>query len=83
MSRSITVTIGSKGDVVESTRKPSKEYRARIWVRLTEDILPQPVMSATDLQEHLTKALGIGEDDSPFTGVTVEDPRNTSKPRRY
>ncbi len=68
---------------MESTRKPSKEYRARIWVKLSEDILPQPEMSATELQEYLTKTLNVDGDDSLFTGVAVEDPRNASKPRRY
>lgn len=62
-------------------RKPSKEYRARIFVKLTEDLLPQPSLSSAELHAHLTEALKVGDPDSPIVSVTVDDPRTTK--RRY
>lgn len=62
-------------------RKPSKEYRARIFVKLTDDLLPQPALSSAELHAHLTEALNIGDPDSPIVSVAVDDPRTTK--RRY
>jgi hypothetical protein len=62
-------------------RKPSKEYRARIFVKLTEDVLPQPALSSAELLAHLTETLNIGDPDSPIVSITVDDPRTTK--RRY
>jgi hypothetical protein len=62
-------------------RRPSKEYRARIFVKLTDDLLPQPFLSSAELHQHLTEALNIGDPDSPIVSVMVEDPRTTK--RRY
>ena len=62
-------------------RKPAKEYRARIFVKLTDDILPQPALSSAELHAHLTEALDVGAPDSPIVSLTVDDPRTTK--RRY
>lgn len=55
--------------------EPRKEYRARIWVKLTDDLLPSPVLSKEQLAGMLTEALRPGDPDSPIAGVAVEDPR--------
>lgn len=60
-----------------------KEYRARIWVKLTDDMLPQPLLSKTELEAHLKHVLEVGSDDSPIVSVAVDDPRTDSRPRRY
>lgn len=60
-----------------------KEYRARIWIRLSDDILPQPLLSKAELEAHLKAALKPGTGDSPIVSLVVEDPRTDSKPRRY
>ena len=64
---------------MEGTRQPSKEYRARIFVKLTDDILPQAVLSSDEVQAQLSEALGIGDPDSPIVSLTVDDPRVTKK----
>jgi hypothetical protein len=56
-------------------RKPSKEYRARILVKLTDDLLPQPVLSKAEVEAHLTEALNIGDPGSPIIAVMIDDPR--------
>lgn len=61
------------------TRKPSKEYRARILVKLTDDLLPQPVLSKAEVEVHLTEALNVGDPNSPIIAVMVDDPRTTKK----
>jgi hypothetical protein len=55
--------------------EPRKEYRARIWVKLTGDFLPSPELSKEQLQALLAEALRVGEVDSPVVAVAVEDPR--------
>jgi hypothetical protein len=55
--------------------KPSKEYRARIWVKLSDDFLPHPLLSKAELEARLTEAFGVGADDSPVASVRVDDPR--------
>ena len=60
-----------------------KEYRARIWVKLSDDILPQPLLSKAELEAHLKEALNAGHADSPIVSISVDDPRTDSKPRRY
>lgn len=60
---------------------PSKEYRARIFVRLSDDLLPTPVLSEAELGAQLTEALNAGKPDSPIVAVTVDDPRTIK--RRY
>lgn len=60
-----------------------KEYRARIWVKLTDDILPQPLLSKAELEDHLKNALKVGHTDSPIVSVAVDDPRTDSRPKRY
>ena len=64
------------------TRPPSKEYHARIFVRLTDDLLPQPMLSVAEVRAHLSEALKVGAADSPILSVTVDDPR-TARPKRY
>ncbi len=61
---------------------PSKEYRARVLVKLTDDLLPQPVLSKAEVEAHLTEALNLGDPDSPILAVMVDDPV-TSKKKRY
>ncbi len=63
-------------------RKPSKEYRARIFVKLTDDLLPQPALSRAEVEAHLAEALKVGDPDSPVLSVAVDDPR-TTRPKRY
>ena len=53
----------------------AKEYRAFIRVRLTDDLLPSPVLSKEALQTMLEEALETGSDDSPVISVSVVDPR--------
>lgn len=55
--------------------EPQKEYRARIWVKLTDELLPSPVLSKEQLTEMLQNSLSAGEPDSPVAGVSVDDPR--------
>lgn len=62
-------------------RPPSKEYRARIFVRLSDDILPQPRLSKDEVQALLTEALQLGDPDSPIVSVVIDDPRTIK--RRY
>lgn len=62
--------------------EPSKEYRARIWVRLTDDLLPAPQLSKADLEAHLKASLDVGTADSPIASLTVEDPSDTRTRRR-
>lgn len=64
------------------TGQPSKEYRARIMVKLTDDLLPQPVLSKAEVEAHLTEALKVGDADSPIAAVMVDDPV-ISKSKRY
>lgn len=53
----------------------SKEYRARIWVELTDELLPSPVLSKQELESLMKKALAVGEAGSPIVSLAVEDPR--------
>ena len=55
--------------------EPRKEYRARIWVKLTDDLLPAPELSKEQLQALLAEALHAGEAGSLVVAVAVEDPR--------
>ncbi len=55
--------------------QPSKEYRARIWVKLSDDFLPHPLLSKADLETRLKEALRVGDDDSLIISVSVNDPR--------
>ena len=55
--------------------EPRKEYRARIWVKLTDDFLPSPELSKEQLQALLTEALRVGEVDSHVVALAVEDLR--------
>ena len=60
-----------------------KEYVARIRVKLTDDILPQPMLSREELQARLEEYLEAGNADSPIASVSVSDPRTDSRQRRY
>lgn len=62
--------------------QPSKEYHARIWVKLTDDLLPSPVLSKAELQEQLSAALNSGQPDSAIVSVSVGDPRDAGAKRR-
>ena len=55
--------------------EPTKEYRARIWVRLSDDFLHHALLSKAELEARLTDALGIGAEDSPIVSIRVDDPR--------
>jgi len=72
----------TQGADLADTHKPSKEYHARIRVRLTDDLLPRPLLSKAEVAVHLTEALKAGDPDSPIISVTVDDPMNT-RTRRY
>ncbi|HZJ48217.1 MAG TPA: hypothetical protein VFD97_04165 [Acidimicrobiia bacterium] len=57
------------------THQPSKEFKARILVKLTDDFLPQPVLSKAEVETHLREALNVGDPESPIVAVMVDDPR--------
>ncbi len=61
---------------------PTKEYNARILVKLTDDLLPAPMLSKTELEAHLTEALEIANPETPILSVTVHDPSDTRTRRR-
>ena len=54
---------------------PTKEYRVVIRVKLTDELLPSPVVSKDELQQMLAEALNVGDADSPVVSVAVYDPR--------
>lgn len=62
--------------------EPTKEYRARIWVKLTDDLLPSPVISKSELQAQLVDSLNVGDSASPVVSVTVDDPSDSRSRRR-
>lgn len=55
--------------------EPTKEYRVRVWVKLTDELLPGPVLSKEELREQLEAQLDVGGPDSPIVSIAVEDPR--------
>lgn len=55
--------------------EPAKEYRARIWVRLSDDFLPHPLLSKAELEARLVEVLHVGGADSQVISVRVDDPR--------
>jgi hypothetical protein len=55
--------------------EPTKEYRATIRVKLTDELLPRPVVSKEELQALIVAALNVGGADSPVAAVAVYDPR--------
>jgi len=60
----------------------SKEFHARIWVKLTDDLLPGPVLSKAELEAHLNESLSVGDPDSPIASLTVADPSDQRTRRR-
>ena len=54
---------------------PTKEYRVVVRVKLTDELLPSPVVSKEELQRLLVEALDVGDADSPVVSVAVYDPR--------
>ena len=56
-------------------REPTKEYRARIWVKLSDDFLPHPLLTKADLEARIAAALEVGTADSPIVSIRVDDPR--------
>ena len=62
--------------------EPRKEYHARIWVKLTDDLLPGPVLSKDELEAHLIEGLNVGRPDAPIVSLKVEDPSDTRIRRR-
>lgn len=63
--------------------EPSKEYHARIGVKLSDGILPVPAMSKDDLRAYLMERLGVGDAGSPIVSVSVSDPSDSRGRRRY
>ncbi len=53
----------------------TKEYRAIIRVKLTDELLPSPVVSKEEVQRLLVEALRVGDGDSPVVSVVVHDRR--------
>lgn len=53
----------------------TKEYRAIIRVKLTDELLPSPVVSKEELQQLLIEALRVGDNDSAVVSVAVHDRR--------
>lgn len=62
--------------------EPRKEYHARIWVKLTDDLLPGPVLSKAELEAYLIERLSVGGPDSPIVSLMVEDPSDKRTRRR-
>lgn len=54
---------------------PTKEYRAFIKVKLTDEFLPSPVLSKDELRALMVEALNVGATDSPIVSVAVHDAR--------
>ncbi len=54
--------------------EPAKEYRARIWVRLSDDFLPHPLLSKAELEARLVEVLQVGSTDSQVVSLRVDDP---------
>ncbi|MDJ0497726.1 MAG: hypothetical protein QNJ89_07850 [Acidimicrobiia bacterium] len=54
---------------------PTKEYRVVVRVKLTDELLPSPVISKEELQQLLVEALNVGGTESPVVSVAVYDPR--------
>lgn len=54
---------------------PTKEYRAHIRVKLTDELLPTPVLSKVEVAALLEEALRVGQPDSAVVSVAVHDPR--------
>ena len=59
-----------------------KEYHARIWVKLTDDLLPGPVLSKDELEAHLIEGLNVGHPEAPIVSLKVEDPSDKRIRRR-
>jgi hypothetical protein len=55
--------------------EPTKEYRARIWVKLSDDFLPHPLLTKAELEARIRAALEVGSPDSPIVSIRVDDPR--------
>ncbi len=53
----------------------TKEFRAIIRVKLTDELLPSPVVSKEELQQLLVEALQVGDNDSPVVSLVVHDRR--------
>lgn len=62
--------------------EPTKEYNARIRVKLTDDLLPAPTLSRAELEAHLAEALEVSNPETPIVSVTVHDPSDTRSRRR-
>lgn len=55
--------------------EPTKDYRVWIRVKLTDELLPSPVLSREGLEEQLRSVLDVGGADSPIVSISVDDPR--------
>jgi hypothetical protein len=55
--------------------EPRKEFRARFWVKLSDDLLPTPLLSKAELEALLLDALKVGEPGSAIVSLAVNDPR--------
>lgn len=55
--------------------EPTKEDRVVVRVKLTDELLPSPVVSKAELQQLLVEALNVGDRDSSVVSVAVYDPR--------
>lgn len=53
----------------------TKEYRAIIRVKLTDELLPSPLVSKEELQKMLVDALHVGDNESPVASLVVHDRR--------
>ena len=74
--RLTTVPVGSYYPYEEQgMAELTKEYRAIIRVKLTDELLPSPVVSKEELQQLLIEALRVGDNDSAVVSVAVHDRR--------
>ncbi len=70
------LAVGSEESYQElSMAGPTKEYRVVVRVKLTDELLPSPVISKEELQQLLVEALNVGGTESPVVSVAVYDPR--------
>ena len=74
----VYATLVSTGKRLDST--PPGLHR--IWVKLTDDLLPGPVLSKDELEAHLIEGLNVGHPEAPIVSLKVEDPSDKRIRRR-
>ena len=55
--------------------EPTKEYRVRVWVKLTDELLPGPVLSKEELRDQLQALLDVGGSDLDIDELAYQKER--------